>query len=256
MGPMHVYWFEQNMASVPQGDAWLSVHELKHLLSLRFPKRRADWLLGRWTAKNAVAFCLNLSAGPESLRDIEIRPASSGAPEVFISDEPADVTISISHREGVAACALARQGVLLGCDLEIIEPHGDAFAADYFSAHEQALLSAAPKEAHNPLVALLWSAKESALKALREGLRLDARGVIVTPGVAPLTATEDWHPLQARFVNGQNFHGWWNQSRGFIRTILAAPPPGPPVLLAKERSLVLCPETISSVPASNLPSAN
>ena len=73
---------------------------------MRFAKRQADWRLGRWTAKNAVAAYLNLPSDPQALTDIEIRPAPSGAPEVFIADQPARVTISLSHRAGVAACAV------------------------------------------------------------------------------------------------------------------------------------------------------
>lgn len=233
--PGDVFWLEQTEAQVLSGEDWLSPAEAISLRALRIAKRRADWRLGRWTAKNAVARFLGISLESQALRAIEIRASLSGAPEVFLEDQPASVAISLSHRSGLGACVVGQTSSAIGCDLEFIEPHGDAFAHDYFSSDEQALLSRAPREAGDALVALLWSAKESALKALREGLRQDTRSVLVTPGVAPLSDSEDWHPLQACFVNGQVFQGWWNQSHGFMRTLLAAPPPGPPILLAQQR---------------------
>src|ERR1700729_2108316 len=131
---MEVHWFEQSLADVSAQDDWLGPWERSHLLRLRFPKRRSDWRLGRWTAKHAVAYDLNLPRDAENLASIEIRPAASGAPEVFLGNEPANLAISISHRDGVAACAVGESGAMLGCDLEIVEPRSEAFVADYFTA--------------------------------------------------------------------------------------------------------------------------
>jgi 4'-phosphopantetheinyl transferase len=74
---MDLYWFEQSLANVPQRETWLSAREADYSRNLRFPKRRADWLLGRWTAKNAVAAFLDIPAEPLALSDIEIRSALS-----------------------------------------------------------------------------------------------------------------------------------------------------------------------------------
>lgn len=249
---MDFYWLEQTAANVPQGETWLSTAEVNHLRTLRFPKRRADWLLGRWTAKNAVALVLHLPTETQVLRDIEIRPAPSGAPEVFLQNQPAPVTISLSHRAGVAACALAQSGSFIGCDLEIVEPHGDTFAADYFTLEEQTFIAQSVAEDRLRLLALHWSAKESALKALREGLRLDTRHVVVSlPGLRNNLAHENadsapnanfakstsqqpvvWHPLQVNVTDGQTFGGWWNQSGELLRTVLGLPPVARPFLLS------------------------
>src|SRR6476469_10047436 len=80
-----VYWLEQTQADVPAENDWLSARESVCLSGLRVAKRRADWRLGRWTAKCAVASFLNLSMDAQDLAQIEIRPASSGAPEIFIA---------------------------------------------------------------------------------------------------------------------------------------------------------------------------
>ena len=231
---MDAYWLEQTATDVPAENDWLNASEAVRLNGLRFPKRRADWRLGRWTAKRAVAVCLNLPLDRHTLAGIEIRPAPTGAPEVFLANAPARAGISLSHREGTAVCAVALATAALGCDLEMIEPHSDAFVADYFTAEEQKLVADTPAADRVRLLALLWSAKESMLKALHAGLRLDTRSVIVSPvheDEADEWAADAWHPLRVSGANGDVFHGWWRHRDDLLRTVVAAPPPIPPILL-------------------------
>lgn len=179
---MNVYWLEQTEVDVRSEDDWLHASELVRLRAMRVPKRRTDWRLGRWTAKLAFAAYLDLPAHSRFLMDMEIRPAETGAPELYFADKPADASISISHCGGRAICAIAASGIELGCDLERIEPRTDAFIADYFTDAEKAVI-ARTSAANNPrMLALLWSAKESALKVLQTGLRADTRSVMVNPG--------------------------------------------------------------------------
>lgn len=229
---MDVYWLEQVETQVPERDDWLNRAEVDLLSKMRFAKRRADWRLGRWTAKNAVALCTGAPLEIQALRKIEIRASHSGAPEVFCDGEPAAISISLSHRKGLGACAVGQANLALGCDVEFIETHGEAFIADYFSVEEQARIAAVPSTDSDRLVALLWSAKESALKALREGLRLDTRSVIVTLDYIRFSKQEIWNPLRVCCTRGQIIPGWWNQSDGFVRTVLAASPSRPPILLS------------------------
>jgi len=227
---MNVYWLEQSEADVPAENDWLSANEAVCLSGMRFAKRRADWRLGRWTAKCALSVTLDVPAHLQALKKIEIRPAPSGAPEAFFGNQPAAVTISISHRAGIAACAVAISRVEMGCDLEMIEPRSDAFVADYFTIEEQALVARASAADRPRLLALLWSGKESALKALHEGLRLDTRSVIVIPCVASFDLN-GWNQLRVRYTGGQVFHGQWQHADNIVRTVVAAPPPDPPIPL-------------------------
>ncbi len=245
-----VYWLEQLEADLPAHNDWLSVGEAACLETMRIPKRRADWRLGRWTAKLAVAAYRRLPADLHSLSQIEIRPAPSGAPEVFLCGQPAPISISLSHRSGTALCALAESGVRLGCDLEAVEPRSPAFVTDYFTAGEQKLIEHASAAERPQLVTLLWSAKESALKAIAEGLRLDTRDVTVNPaGVledreksscllskGALREPVEWFPLEARCKDGQVFEGWWWHVGGLLRTLVASPASSPPVRLEIPRT--------------------
>ena len=233
---MDISWLEQTEADVPTENQWLSMRERTCLSGMRFAKRRADWRLGRWTAKHAVAACLNVSTDIGALADTEILSAPSGAPEVFLRDRPADVAISLSHRDGTALCTVAPAGTSFGCDLETIEPRTDAFVADYFTASEKALIARTPVEHQPLLVALFWSAKESALKALHLGLRLDTRCVCVCPANAlsqpagkewqdicpdPVASNPDgWRLLSVHCSDGPVFGGWWRSRDHLVRTII------------------------------------
>lgn len=229
-----VFWLEQTGADLPASDDWLSASEALKLRGLRFVKRRADWKLGRWTAKRAVAMYLSVPDDAQSLAGLEIHTDATGAPTCGAGTLPAAAsqaacppTISISHREGRALCAVAAPQTALGCDLEIAEPRSDAFATDYFTAAEQERIAQVSGDDRWRLLALLWSAKESVLKALRVGLRVDTREVSIDP-VPVGTADSQWLPLRATH-EGRVFHGWWQQTGSVIRTLVADPAPCPPL---------------------------
>jgi 4'-phosphopantetheinyl transferase len=221
---MNLHWLEQCADDIPKENDWLNGREVHFLDGLRFAKRRADWRLGRWTAKQALAAYLNSPSLPAALAKIEVRPASSGAPEAFFENKPAPVTISLSHRNDRAICVVAPSAIDLGCDLEQVEPRSDAFLADYFTAEEQALVTRHTLAEQPLLTALLWSGKESALKALRTGLRMDTRSVIVGPVDLSLDLG-GWSPLHVHHSGNKTFNGWWQIADGMVRTVVAAPPP-------------------------------
>lgn len=122
-----------------------------------------------------VAARLAVDGPPPVPAAVEVRAAADGAPEVLVGSHPAPLLISLSHRAGHAVFLAAPAGAALGCELELVEPRNDAFVADYLTAPERAAVRAAAAADRPLLVALLWSAKESTLKALRTGLRLDTR---------------------------------------------------------------------------------
>ena len=218
---MDIYWLEQSDSDVPLGDQWLSGSERARLDRLPIPKRRADWRLGRWTAKCAVAGYLNLPRDPEALTGVEVRPAPSGAPEVFLHGRPAPVVLSLSHSRGTGFCAIALRGAQMGCDLETVEPRSPAFLADYFTDEEQRLVAQTPPARQDQVLTLLWSAKESVLKALGCGLRLDTRSVNAAPAGLLQTCGEEWRRVSAAHISGGTFYGWWRESRDLVWTVVA-----------------------------------
>jgi phosphopantetheinyl transferase len=227
--PSPIYWLIQIMTDVPVDNLWLTERERAVLERLRFPKRRSDWQLGRWTAKSLItAYLEKFTETPPS--EIEIRAAEDGAPEVFFGDSPAPVNISISHRDGVGFCALSPAGTTPGCDLELIEPRSEVFVKDYFTEAEQKRVLKTPMKQKDHLTMLIWSAKESTLKALREGLRRDTRSVEVVFISIPKGGEWVAFTVQYRETNRQ-FYGWWRHRGKYILTVTAGCPIEKPVAL-------------------------
>jgi 4'-phosphopantetheinyl transferase len=209
-----VFWLTQSLSDIPQDASWLSQAELAVLAGFRFTKRRDDWKLGRWTAKQAV--CRYMLKDSPILSDLEIRAAEDGAPEAFMRGEPAGVSISISHSRQKSLCVLGPLGFEVGCDLEWIEPREERFAGDYFRAEEISTLQQFPAE-EALLVNLIWSAKETVLKILRKGLTRDTRSVSIQPS---FQGPEDsWKIWFGRCLeSSRSFYGWWRNREGFIYT--------------------------------------
>jgi 4'-phosphopantetheinyl transferase len=247
-----VRWLLQSEADLPVEDEWLSPQEKACMAAMHVVKRRADWRLGRWTAKRAIASYWDLAHDPRVLSSIEVRPAPSGAPEVFWRGKPAGISISLSHRSGTSVCALAAVAVALGCDIESIEPHSDAFISDYFTPEEQALVFQVPDQQRWTVVSLIWSAKESALKALQTGLRLDTRTLRVVPegptnlheATASVTRGGNGETLSFDLSNWQRmcvhclnktFQGWWRARGNNVLTLVCAPACAVPVALGEHQ---------------------
>jgi 4'-phosphopantetheinyl transferase len=224
----------QQLSEVPEGRDWLSAGECARLDGYRFPKRRGDWLLGRWTAKRALqAWYLHDGRTPPPFSAFEIRSAADGAPEVFLYGDAAPVSVSISHSSDRGFCVLAPPGMSLGCDLETVAGREVSLLNEYFRDEEIDLVSSAPKDDMPRVATLIWSAKESALKCMREGLRRDTRSVLVS-----LTAEMalGWNPMSVRCLgSGINYRGWWSCEEGFVLTVASDTP------LTIPRRLELCP---------------
>ncbi len=214
-------------ADVPDHDDWLTPPEAERLNGMRYTKRRDEARLGRWTAKHAVARALGRPLASAALAAVVIRNASDGAPEVFVGDEPAGISISMTDRAGWGVCTVATGAGALGCDLELVEPRTERFVADYFTPAERALVAAAPGD-HALLANLIWSAKESALKVLREGLRLDTRSVEVELRDEP---GPGWRRLAVSTTAGRRFPGWWRRFDDFVMTACAEVATGAPLAL-------------------------
>ena len=214
---------------VPDGDDWLSVDERGVQAGLLVPKRRADWRLGRWTAKAALSAALG---GEPS--DVSILAAPDGAPEAFVDGQRLSVSLSISHRAGVGLAAVSREAVV-GGDLELVEPRSPAFVREWFGEREQESIAAAHATGrHHELTCLLWSVKEASAKVLREGLRLDPRSAAVTLVSDPAADSSGgpWHTSTVEWPSeGRVVPGWWRIDGPVVCAIATDRPTGMPTQL-------------------------
>jgi 4'-phosphopantetheinyl transferase len=218
-------WLTRSLADVSAGDAWLGLREQRRLGGYAFPRRRADWRLGRWTAKAAVGAWL--SVAPER---VEILAAADGAPEAWLDGRRAPVSVSLSHRDGRALAAVVDAPAIVGCDLERIEPRSPAFVREFLSDAERQLLGDCDDDERARLANLLWSAKEAAAKVHREGLRLDVRHAVANPGDSPAPATR-WSPLRVDWPEAgepARMTGWWRTEPGWVMVVAGVPSPDQP----------------------------
>ncbi len=234
-----MWWHSLGEHDLPEGRAWLSPRESDVESALRYTKRRNEWLLARWTAKQTVAHLLGVPPDSDSLAGIEIRTVlhgpAQGAPEVFVDGARATVAVSLTDRAGWAVCTAGDQGAI-GCDLELVEPRSEWFVQDFLTVAEQALVAEPPWDAPADVVAnLIWSAKESALKVLRTGLRRATRSVEVGfgPGIE-----DGWRELVVRGEEGVRFPGWWSRYGLFLLTVIASDEDAPPTPLLPPPRLV------------------
>jgi 4'-phosphopantetheinyl transferase len=168
-------------AALPRELDWLSPSERARLAAMRFPRRRHDFRRGRWTAKRALLCALGETPHEPlaALAEIDICADDRGAPHALQRGRALPCDLSLSHRAGAALCVIGGRGTRVGCDVEWIEARSPAFERCFLAESERRWLDAQPGATRARAANLLWSAKESALKALHIGLDVDTRSVLV-----------------------------------------------------------------------------
>ena len=232
MPPIQLFWLECVESDLPAAETWLSDEEIACFRDRWVPKRRRDWILGRWTAKSALAAHIGLAFDPKLFCGISIVPAATGAPVLSMYGEPMGISLSISHRDGRALAVISSQRTSLGCDLEKVEPHTRAFVEHFFTPAEIEQVERSDATNLTTTATLIWSAKESVLKVLAVGLRVDTRCVSVSLDVTEGAGT-DWQPFSAGVADGRRFAGWWHRDGDWLRTIACSGTAAMPSALAK-----------------------
>jgi phosphopantetheinyl transferase len=230
-------------------DGRLTPGEQRWLAGLRFSKRREEWLLGRLLAKKVVADAVRAAWARElASSEVEIGTLDSGAPVVvsraasgrlpLAPDEPLPLTLSISHSHGAAFCAVSWsadptvRAPRLGVDVELIASRPADLWRDFFTPDELRYCADARDWERDVRPTLVWSIKESALKAFGTGLSTDPRAVICLPALPAPTSdvifrcADDWQPIAVRcgrpLVEPETLAaGRWQIREQFVLTAVA-----------------------------------
>ena len=226
---------------IPAAVDWLTVREADRAIGLRFTKRRTEYLLRRWVCKHAVAVAAGLPNDLASLARVEVGNRPSGAPYVEVDGSQFGLDVSITDRAGWAVCMVGEDLSRVGCDLEIVEPRSTAFVSDFLTPAEQAYVTSLAGVDRDVAANLIWSAKESALKVLRTGLRRDTRSVEVVVGSTgpdDVGPADGWARLEVRTAEGSLFPGWWRRDGAFLVTVASKEPLAVPTALPGSADLV------------------
>jgi 4'-phosphopantetheinyl transferase EntD len=131
-------------------EEWFTHEELSIASSFKLPKRRDEWLLSRYAAKQ-LALRLGIATDP---RDVRVE-----RPRLVIGGVPSEWYVSLSHSASYAAAAIDRSPI--GVDIQVVRELSDAATHLFLSDAETA-------EMHRCTLpnAILhfWCAKEAAWK--------------------------------------------------------------------------------------------
>ena len=161
-----------DLTSLPPADTVLSKREQAFFSTLKFPKRKTEWLGGRLALKKLIALSARLKWSV-----IEVLPhAENGKPQLLIGGETSQLPFSITHSHGFAVAAIAPGNHYIGIDLEKITPRINAWKTDFFHPTELTGQS-------DEFLTTLWTKKEALVKLLGTGLAINS--------------------FEVRYVNGQ-----------------------------------------------------
>ena len=160
-----------DLTNLPPADTLLSAQEQAYFKTLRFPKRRNEWLGGRFALKRVVGRILNT----DNLSQVEVLPQESGKPKLLVGGEVTRLAYSITHSNGFAVAAASADEKYIGIDLEKIEHRIEAWKNDFF--HPSELTSEGDE-----FLTALWTQKEALVKLLGTGLSLRSNEVCCVRG--------------------------------------------------------------------------
>ncbi|MGN0025000.1 MAG: 4'-phosphopantetheinyl transferase family protein [Candidatus Avelusimicrobium sp.] len=161
-----------DLSGLPPADGILSERERAFYETLRFPKRRTEWLGGRFALKQLAAEVF----GKTDLRQVEVLPHESGKPVLWVGGDPCHLAFSITHSSGYAAAAVSTTNKFLGIDLEKTEHRIEAWAKDFFHPSELT-------DGSDAFLTALWTQKEALVKLLGTGLSLNSYEVRCVNGI-------------------------------------------------------------------------
>lgn len=146
----------------PASKVWLADAEQDELAGYQAPKRREDWLAGRWLSKQLISQATD--AMP--FDDIEIRSRDHAGlgmqPSVRLRGCLQPWRLSIAHTDNGVLVGLALNNrVSLGVDLVHEVPNDPNFRSMWFTPDEQRWLEEAPQVRTQ----LIWGLKEAIFKA-------------------------------------------------------------------------------------------
>jgi 4'-phosphopantetheinyl transferase len=190
----------------------------------RFPKprRRAEWMLGRWSTKLLVqAWARSVHRVDLALDEIVVASEENGAPALRFSGDVHLLApvVSLSHCGHFALAALSDEaGACLGVDLERVEARPAAFARDWFSQREMDWLSRLPEGDRDVWITVLWCAREAVVKALGVGLTVSTKDV-PCEAMLPNASWAAFRVVSDALEGASALCGRWRRLGPFVATV-------------------------------------
>jgi len=153
----------ENLIAKEKEESVLHHKEKEYFETLRFDRRKASYLMGRYCAKKALNHLLK----GQKMNSILIRSGVFGQPIVRTST---GIQVSISHSEDLG-CALAfDEEYPMAIDLETIDLERSKVINDQLTPPERELLQAQWDKKAGSQYTWIWTVKEALSKVLKTGL--------------------------------------------------------------------------------------
>ena len=166
---MNYRYLVVNTKDAPKPEDFLTNYELKQYQGFTMEKRAAEWLAGRYAAKQ-----LAMDFFTYPMKKMQIKNAKHGMPVLQVEGGN-HLTISITHSGDYAAAAIALAEDYIGIDIEKVEERPESWAKEYFTEKELTVNTPA-------FLTELWAKKEAILKLLQIGLTVPTKEIEITGG--------------------------------------------------------------------------
>lgn len=171
----------------------LSNEEIRSYRKLIIPKRRNEWLASRVLAKILISQVLE--ERDLALCQIEIHKESSGMPYVVIEEKRVG-RLSLSHSGQTVIIAFSTDPkASVGVDVESLEQRTGQMTDLFFTPYESRWVDSLSGRTRILAQNLVWSAKESYLKAVGKGLQMDTRSVTISDASDLSNFPKTWQSL-------------------------------------------------------------
>jgi 4'-phosphopantetheinyl transferase len=168
------------LSDIPRFSQLLSSDEKERAERIRFDKIRYDFVFTRGMLRSMLASYAHVSPA-----ELGFTYSAHGKPSLGSPQNACTFTFNLSHTEGMAVFAFARER-RLGIDVERVrkEFEVEPIAERFFSLAELLALREVPEEQRHEAFFRCWTCKEAYIKAIGEGLShpLHQFDVSVSPG--------------------------------------------------------------------------
>lgn len=146
----------------------LHSREEAYYATLTFPRRQLSYLLGRFSAKFAIA---TLLVKQIALTNILIEYGVFQYPLLVYPDpDKRSIHVSYSHSDECAIAIAYPEALPMGIDLEVVDDDKKAVIESQLTEREKELILSQNQHTRDNLQVMLWAIKESLSKILRTGL--------------------------------------------------------------------------------------
>jgi 4'-phosphopantetheinyl transferase len=208
-GVLALWWGDPNLAMQYRADLLQAV-DSGRAENARSPRAERDWRVSRALLQHARP------VAPESSGAVPLSPGQSAlsptqpapSPGQFLLS-PGQPALSLSHSGGHALVGIAPAGWRIGVDLEAIRARDTGRLAQWCctDAEQQALAHCADEARRSKAFYLLWTLKESFIKAANLDFPADMRSVGLMPDAPPGPALD--LPADAGWKkDGHPWAGW------------------------------------------------